>query len=193
MTTPVFPTLPGLAWNNKKTPMWSTKTQKALSGKELRASYFSYPIWQFSLSYNVLRETGQAELQSLIGLFNQCRGSYGAFLYLDPEDNVVTDQAFGVGDGSTTQFGLVRTFSGFTEPVYAVNGTPIIKVNGTATTAFTQANGLITFTSAPASSAILSWSGSYYYRCRFLQDSMDFEEFLYKLWTAKKVEFVSIK
>ena len=66
----IFPDLPGLSWNRKKTPMWSTKIQTAASGKELRASYYSYPKWQFSLSYEVLRDTGQAEIQSLIGLFN---------------------------------------------------------------------------------------------------------------------------
>ncbi|MBU3640019.1 DUF2460 domain-containing protein [Polynucleobacter sp. AP-RePozz3-80-G7] len=193
MSNRYFPTLPGLNWSNKKTPIWSTNIQTSSSGKELRASYFSYPKWQFSLSYEFLRDNGEDELQALIGLFNQCRGSFDTFLYTDPDDNSVVDQAFGVGDGVTTKFGLVRSYASCIEPVMATNGTPIIKKDGTPTTAFTQTNNLITFASPPANGQLLTWSGAFYYKCRFLQDSMDFEQFLYHLWTAKKVEFVSVK
>ena len=127
MTNRYFPTLPGLNWSNKKTPIWSTNIQTSASGKELRASYYSYPKWQFSLSYEFLRENGEAELQALIGLFNQCRGSFDTFLYTDPDDNAVVDQVFGIGDGVTTKFGLARSYAGYIEPVLATNGTPIIK------------------------------------------------------------------
>jgi hypothetical protein len=36
----------------------------------------------------------------------------------------------------------------------------------------------------------LTWTGSYYYRCRFLQDTLEFNEFMNSLWEAKKVEFI---
>ena len=189
----IFPDLPGLSWNRKKTPLWSTKVQTAASGKELRASYYSYPKWQFSLSYEVLRDTGQAEIQSLIGLFNACKGSYDYFLYTDSDDCAVTGQSFGIGDGSTKTVGLVRSYGGFVEPIGAVNGTPTIYINGSSTSAYTITNNVLTFTSAPSSGSVLTWTGNFYYKCRFMQDSMEFNQFLHQLWEAKKVEFVSIK
>ena len=141
----------------------------------------------------MLRDTGQAEIQSLIGLFNACKGSYNYFLYTDPDDCAVTVQSFGLGDGSTKAFGLVRSYGGFVEPIGAVNGTPTIYINGSSTSAYTITNNVLTFTSAPSSGSVLTWTGNFYYKCRFMQDSMEFNQFLHQLWEAKKVEFVSIK
>ena len=193
MTTSVFPTLPGLGWNCKKTPIWATKIQTSASGKELRASYYSYPKWQFSLVYNVLRESGQAELQALIGLFNACQGSFYPFLYSDPDDHTVSGQTFGVGDGTTTSFGLVRSYAGYIEPIGALNGSPSVYINGSSTISYYISGNVLNFSSPPANGAVLTWSGSFYYKCRFLQDSIEFNQFLHQLWDAKKVEFVSIK
>lgn len=188
-----FPDLPGLSWNRKKTPIWSTKIQTTVSGKELRASYYSYPKWQFALSYEVLRDSGQAEIQSLIGLFNTCKGSFDYFLYSDPDDHIVTGQIIGIGDSSSKAFGLVRAYGDFIEPIGAVNGTPLVYLNGVATTAFTFTGNGINFSIAPPSGVLITWTGSFYYKCRFSQDSLEFNQFLHQLWEAKKVEFVSIK
>ena len=35
--------------------------------------------------------------------------------------------------------------------------------------------GLITFTTAPASGAVLKWSGAWYYRCHFKEDTAEFQ------------------
>jgi hypothetical protein len=52
---------------------------------------------------------------------------------------------------------------------------------------------LVTFTSAPASTVPLLWSGSFYYRCRFDADSLDFGEFMYRLWDLKKLTLTQVK
>lgn len=201
MTAAIFPSMPGLKWGSVKTPMWSTGIQKAASGRELRASFYSYPRYKLSLSYEVLRSNALAELQNMVGFFNARRGSFESFLYLDPEDNAVVNQGFGVGVAGQTQFQLVRSYGGYVEPVLApqlvVHGMtgPSIMVNGVVqTTGYTVGeDGLVTFSSAPAAGALLSWSGIYYWRCRFLQDSADFERFLYQLWALKKIELITLK
>lgn len=195
MSDAVLPTFPGLKWGTTKTPMWSTRVQKSASGRELRASFYSYPIYKFSLSYEVLRGNGLAELQQLIGFFNARQGSYDTFLFQDPDDNSVTLQSIGLGDGTKTKFQLVRAMGGFVEPVFALNGTPSIYKNGTlmASGYTINSTGLVTFTTAPANGDTLTWSGSFYYRCRFAQDSTEFEQFLKQLWNAKKIEFFSVK
>ena len=96
MSNAVFPTLPGLAWGVKKTPVWSTNTIKSANGREMRAAYYRYPLWRFTLSFEVLRTRSAVnELEQLAGFFNARRGSFESFLYEDPSDNSVSGQASG--------------------------------------------------------------------------------------------------
>jgi Conserved hypothetical protein 2217 (DUF2460) len=117
MSDLVFPELPGLVYPVIKQPMWSNKIQTSTSGKETRTSFWSYPVWDYKISYDFLRSGIQAEMQTLIGFFNSRQGNYDSWLFNDPDDNSVSFQSLGTGDGSTTAFQLLRTLGGFTEPV----------------------------------------------------------------------------
>lgn len=197
MSDAVFPSLPGLKWNIKRASLWKTLKQESVSGKEMSVALMTYPNRRYSLAYEVLRAGAEAELQTLEGFFNLRQGSHDTFLYSDPDDSAVTDQSFGTGDGSTTVFYLARTRGGFTEPVQALNGAPTIKVAGVtkATPAdySISATGVVTFTSAPANGAALTWTGSYYWRCKFLQDAAEFDQFLQDLWQLQRIEFRTVK
>jgi uncharacterized protein (TIGR02217 family) len=195
MSNAVFPVLPGLMWSVVKTPQWSTRIQKTVSGRESRAAFYSLPLWTFKLSYEVLRANTGQELQQLVGFFNARQGSFDTFLYADPSDNAVTAAVFGAGDGTTKKFQLLRPMGGYSEPILAPNGTPNIYANAVLQGGVTiDANtGVVTFATAPGAGVTLTWTGGFYYRVRFLQDSMDFNNFLKDLWEAKKVEFVSVK
>jgi uncharacterized protein (TIGR02217 family) len=157
----------------------------------------TYPLRKYSLSYEVLRAGAEAELQTLEAFFNACYGSHDTFLYSDPDDNAVTDQNFGTGNGSNMTFYLARTRGSFTEPVQSSNGTPTIKVNGVTKTPGTDysisAAGAVVFTTAPASGAALTWTGSYYWRCKFKQDAAEFDQFLADLWQLQRLEFRTVK
>lgn len=195
MGNSVFPVLPGLAWNVLKTPQWSTQIQRAKSGRELRASLFTRPLWSIRMSYELLRSGAQQELQQLVGFFNARQGSFDSFLYADPDDNAVTQAMFGTGDSSTKQFQLLRPYGGFVEPVAALQAAPIIFVNGVQSAGATADvnTGIVSFTAAPAVGAALTWTGSYYWRMRFVKDSIDFNQFMKQLWEAKTVELISVK
>lgn len=202
MSNDTFPVLRGLTFNNTRTPVWSTITHKSSSGKQQRAALWSYPIWRYKLSYEILRaDTAHQELQTLAGFFLEHRGAWDSWLYSDPSDNTVVGQSIGIGNGSTTQFQLVRTYGAngntFAEPMTAINGAPVIKVDGvtkTVTTDYTiSATGLVTFTSAPASSAAITADFSYYFRCHFTTDELEFNQFMYDLWEAQTVEFETLK
>lgn len=196
MSNNVFPgtlaNMPGLGWTVTKVPTFQTKIQTSSSNIELRASFTPYPVWKWTLVYNFLRQgSPTTEFDTLAGFFLQRQGAFDSFLYDDPSDDSVTDQSLGVGDGSTTQFQLVRTFGGFSEPVYNVNTLTNVKVAGSVT-AVTQSHGLITFGSAPANGAALTWTGTYRWRVRFADDSASFEEFAYLFWQAKSISLMSI-
>lgn len=185
MSNAILPLFPGVSWGVIKRPLWATNISDAVSGRQYSLRRRIYPLWQFKLPYEVLRSTASTtEMQQIVGFFNARNGRYDDFLYQDPRENAVTAQAFGVGDAATTKFELVRTFGGFAEPVGGVNtGTLQVYINGvlkTVTTDYTISSDwrFITFVTPPAAAAALTWTGSYYYRCRFLNDDLSFEEFM---------------
>lgn len=202
MSNAVYPDLPGIDVRVRKFPMFKTMLQETVSGRETAASFMAYPLWKFSLSYNVLRsDPAFADLQTLLDFFLSRRGRYDDFLFTDPDDSSVTDEPFGTGDGATAAFQLIRKIkaSGFSEPMLNINGAPVIKVAGVTKTATTHYNidsaGMVTFTlgNIPTAGQALTWSGAYYFRVRFLQDDMEFAKFLHQLFEAKRVEFRSFR
>ncbi len=196
MGNSVFPVLPGLAWSVQKTPTWSTQVQRSVNGRSLRAARFANPIWHFHLTYEFLRAGVQAELQSLMGFFNLRQGSFDSFLYSDPYDHTCLLQPFGTGNGVTATWNLLHTSGGFTEPVGGVQAspTPQIYVGGVLqSSGYTIDMNAGTVTFSPAPTGALTWSGSFYFRCCFVKDSIDFDQFMKDLWTAKKVELESVR
>ncbi len=128
MSIPVFPALPGRGLPVKRTPVWSTQKQRSISGQETRQQLWSYPQWRYELTFDFLRSTtALSEWQAVLGLFNQLGGSAGAFAYSDAADNTAVLQPFGVGDGVTSSFQLVRALGGFTEPVFLPVSTTVFR------------------------------------------------------------------
>lgn len=198
MGNAIFPTFPGLKWGRKKTAVWSTGTQKSASGREFRTAYYTYPQWRFSLSFEVLRTKASVnELEQLAGFFNARKGSFESFLYEDPTDNAVTDQAIGNTVQGVTRYQLVRSMGGFIEPVLAVKERPAVKVGGTALTYgrdYTVTDkGVLVFNTPQTPGRPITWTGGFYFRVRFTSDTVDFENVLGSLWAAKKIEFTSVK
>ncbi len=203
-TPPSLPTLAGLAWSRHKKPGFSTRVASHVSGREVRVALMSYPLYEFEAVYNGLASSsstavfaglGSTSLQSLMGFFLQLQGQFGTFLYTDPDDYTVTGQAFATGDGSTASFTIERSLGGFLEPVGWVTTLSNVYLNGVHQTggfSLTTPNTL-TFASAPGSGVVVSADFSYAFQCRFLDDQMDFEEFMSNLWKLASMKFRSVK
>lgn len=193
---PVLPYLPGQTPSVSKAPMWSTSVLKSASGRRRTMEYYSYPIWQFELSYEVIRHKPTvAELFTIWEFFNVAQGQFSPWLFVDPSDCQIlvgAPQTFGVGDGSTKTFQLIRAINSFVEPVYGVYS-PTILDNGAAAGTHTVASGQVTFTAAPAAGHTLSWYGYFYFGCAFAQDDLTFEQIVPLLWAGKSLKFESIK
>lgn len=199
MSSAVYPSLPGLAFGVQRTVLAPPVLVRTTpSRREFRARDATLPLYQYSLVYEFLRSNAAwVELQTLVGFFNARGGSFDSFLFTDPDDNAVTAQLFGTGDGSTLTFQLVRAFGGFAEVVNDLNGAALIYVNGVLKTQPSQcvisASGLVTFATAPAAGLPITWTGTFYRRVRFLRDTLDFTKFMQDLWEARKVELLSLK
>ncbi|MBL8186594.1 MAG: TIGR02217 family protein [Acidobacteria bacterium] len=93
---------------------------------------------------------------------------------------IATPNNFGTGNGSTTVFGLYKTYSsgGVTRTrriVKPVSGSVSIYKNGvlqTLTTDYTidYTTGIVTFTSAPTNGHALTWTGMFHIPVRFATD-----------------------
>lgn len=192
MSNAVLPLTDGYGITAIKTPQWTTRRARAVSGFERRVQQRIYPMYGVEMSIEVLRDaTGLDEAKNLIGFFNARAGQFDSFLYTDPDDNSVTDQQFGTRDGTTTQFQLVRAFGGFIEPVHNVNVLTNIKSNGVALASpadySISATGLVTLTAAGTAGHVLTWSGSFYWRVIFDTDKLPVNKLLQGLWNLKKL------
>ncbi len=191
-----FPTLPGISWPVKRSPLWKTVVQTAISGRESLLGQWSVPRWAIEVPFEFLRAGQQyQEWQTLVGFYNQVKASPAqTFLFYDTYDGQAIDQDFGQGDGVTTTWQLTRALGGFVEPVVAPQGQPVITIGGVATTAFTLGSGgRVTFDVAPAAGTQLQWSGPYDWLCRFDKDQLDFENYMFNYWRCKSVTFTTVK
>ena len=204
--TLIFPALPGLAWSVSKSPTFQTRIQRAVSGRELRALDYPYPLWQFTLVFDFLRDNpaaGYDELRTLMGFFMRCQGAFGTFLFQDPSDDRISGQQIGTGDTLRTGFQLQRTMGktlpggGFLEPIVAPNVVSAVYFNGIvqdpAGYSVDPMTGVVTFNVAPGSGITITADYSYYFRCRFVDDSYAFENFMSQLWQLKKLTFISVR
>ncbi len=192
MSNEVLPVLAGLQWENEWAPAFKTNVKEAASGKEYRSSLTAAPKYHFKLKIDWLREV-KSELQRLMDFFLSRHGSFDSFLYVHPSDNAVSDQLMGVGTGVTKVFQIVRGFGGsFVEPVCNLNQVTAIKVNGVALNPGADytisSTGLVSFMNAPVGT--IAWTGTYYYRCRFTKDQIDFKGISAGLWTPGMVEMI---
>jgi uncharacterized protein (TIGR02217 family) len=208
----IYPTLPGLSIEIQRSYDWKTQVQEALSGKQSAQALRQWPLIHYELEYNVLRDVGApgyggittSEIAALVGLYNQMQGRWDTFLFTDPDFNTATSsnqQLIGTSTGSTaTTYQLVAYYQnvggpGNDEIIQNLNGTPVLYDNGaiiSATHYTIGPTGVVTFTTSPASGHTITWSGSWYYRCRFDEDAIVWKRFMSKLWAAS-VKFTSVK
>ena len=179
--------------------MFSTIIQKPVSGRgEIRASLQPYPLWKIEYEMNFARggeQTANSVYQYVLGFFMSVGGQFSDFLYFDPYDNNVTDALLAIGDGATQVFQLTRPIGIGTDIVQNLNGNPVISANGTvvSSSAYTiSSTGIVQFTTAPASGVVLTWTGAYYYRVRFGDDSTTFEQQFSQIWNNGKITLQSV-
>jgi len=191
MSNVFFPTLPGLAIEVAQEPEFKTGIQASPTGKELRVGNRVYPIWNKTLRFNFLRDTTAfPELKSLIGFYLSRLGPLDSFLFIDDDDGAVTAQAIGTGNGANRNFQLVRSYGGFVEPIFNPVAITAL-VNGTSQPYTHLGNGVIQYTTAPGAGAACTWTGTYAFRCRFNEDRINVQKFLWQVWSANSVKLVA--
>lgn len=195
MSNAIFPTLPGLQYPIGKRPVTSTHVDETVSGREFAWSAWTYPRISFTLQYEFLRDAASwQEVQALAGFFMARGGRLDDFLLYDADDQTVTAQQFGTGDGASTDFALTASIMGYAMPVGY--GTPSnVKNSGVTTTAYSLlSNRIIRFNTAPTAGAPLLWTGTQAYRVRFDVDEIsDLRKFMAGFWSTGQINLITRK
>jgi hypothetical protein len=212
----VLPTCVG--WNYIPRSKYSTITQTPQTGTPpASATLQQSVIYELELTYEFLKNQGRTyadDLAYLQGFYEACKGGYGWFTF-DPSVlqlqsmSVVEDTTqlrngyFGVGDGATKTFPLWRSTAVFgagkvqqLELIQNVTLLAGIYQNGALVPAanYTLSNfpAQVTFANAPAAGQVLSWAGNFSYLCKFSEDTLEPEEFMYQLWELRSLKLDTI-
>lgn len=212
--TPVFPALPSQSWSVHKKPILASSVVVGATGKEVQLARAAYPRWAFTLSYGWLREQTQntvpdatllgfRELEQITGLFLLCKGSYGEFYFDDPEDDSRSANFVGWGDGVTTAFQVYYTWGNgpfsppMQIPVGGIKSMDAVYFGGVAqspgTYSLDSTNTMLVFATPPPAVTQITADFHFYFRCRFLDDHLNFGQFAKNKWELKEIRFESVK
>jgi uncharacterized protein (TIGR02217 family) len=121
------------------------------------------------------RRFSKREFDYLLNFFYNVRGNLIAFKYKDWGDYQATNQAIATGDGTETEFQLIKTYGNYAKPIYKpIADTIAIYLDDILQTSGYTVNsvGLITFAIAPLSGVDISADFEFDLVVRFENESL---------------------
>lgn len=166
-----------ISYGSRGGPGYSTTITVTEGGYEKRNARWQQARGRYNVAHGVKTRT---QLDALLAFFRARKGRAYGFRFKDWGDYAAIGQSIGVGNGSTTQFSLSKTYrSGGATDVRLITkpvaGTVKLYVNGTLqNTGVTvnHANGIVQFAAAPASGALLSVDFEFDVPVRFDTDTL---------------------
>lgn len=192
MSQDIWPTFIGESFPTRE-PIHDTIVQLSSSGQdEVRIAKYPYPRYKYTFQYQYLGDGfgPNYDYGVFIAFFKDHAGRFDSFLLYDPDDNKVTNEQIGVGDGSTKNFQLMRTRDNYQEPVYGFKSVTV-KSPGIGNTITPY--GLIQFNSAPGAGTPIIVDAQYYWRVRFDTDNLQFQKIGMGIWALKQVDLVTTR
>lgn len=173
-------------------PSWQNVIQEAISGNEQRFAQWTKCRGVGDLSLGLqISDDPVGDFKAIYAMYVAHRGSLYPWRFRCHYDCTAEDENFGTGDASETEFQLTMTYDpgfillgtpgalSYVRDITLVVDTPTIKVNGSLLSSsnsppdFTvSSSGLVTFASAPANAAALTWTGTFDVPVRFDSDTL---------------------
>ncbi len=166
-----------IAYGSAGGPVFSTVITTNAGGYEKRNRNWAQARNVYNVAHGIKNQT---QLDALIAFFRARAGRWQAFRFKDWSDYRLIGQVIGTGDGSTTQFQLIKTYSSgsetytrpITRPVAGVMDVfldGVLQISGVVVDATT---GLVTFSAAPGSGVPISVDGEFDVPVRFETDQL---------------------
>ncbi len=164
-----------------------TVVSESEAGKEQRYQKWLRPKRTFRVT---LRARNASQTDDIWRFYTRHKGSFDSFLFQNPNENPVTAETVGSGDGVGSVFYLGKKVDAATGDLIVVAGSEAVtrSVRGTGDylsfTAYTIDNNLgqITTNSVLPSGDVLRAGYRFHYRVRFREDSLTREAFATELW-----------
>lgn len=163
-------------------PEYNTDIEELFSGYEQRNQNWLTPRMLYTSSH-VMKDQGQ--INQLIAFFRMRKGKANGFRFRDWTDFQISGQVIGTGNGATSDFQIVKTYtSGTSEqrviykivrPGQQLSILPAVYLNGVLqVSGYTIGynNGIISFATPPGNGVIVSCDCEYDVPVRFDTDSM---------------------
>lgn len=184
LESPRFPE--DLSYQSRGGPRYSTSIVAVRSGAETRNQNWTYPLHMYDAAKD---NRTIAQITALLDHFHVCAGMYYAFRFKDWTDyksvpstigSVIsaTDQAIGVGNGTTTTFQLMKTYTRgsvsrtrkISKPVAGTVLVALDSVPQASGWTVDNTTGIITFTTPPANNVVVSAGYEFDVPVRFASD-----------------------
>ncbi len=189
MTIPAYRLPEGIERGSQFGPSFRNVIQEAISGNEQRFAQWTHCRGVGDLSYGLLTSDDPVgDFAAILAMYRAHFGSLYPFRFKDWSDYTAVDTLFGEGDGSETEFQLVKTYDPsdillntpgslfYVREINLLATVPVIKVDNVTKTVVTDYNisttGLVTFTSPPANDKPLTWTGEFDIAVRFDTDQL---------------------
>lgn len=179
-------------------PEYSTDIVVSHSGHEQRNSNWSQARLRYNVAYGVKTK---AQLSTLITFFRARKGQAEGFRFKDWTDFEAVGETLGIGDGTQTEFQLVKRYiSGadshirtITKPVQgsvAISLDSILQTDG-----FTldTATGIITFDSPPASGVSVQADFEFDVPVRFATDRLSSSLDDYGVYSVRDLPLIEVR
>lgn len=174
------------------TPGFSTAILTSAGGREARNAAWA----EARTTYDVGPGIRSAEdIAALLGFFRARMGPARGFRLRDPFDSSGTDEAIGIGDGTTRRFALVRHYGGQSRRITRpVAGSVSVKVAGLSVTGFgLESGGWLLFDTAPAKGAAITASFIFDVPVRFAEDRLSATLAGFRAGAAASVPLVEVR
>ncbi|PPB79759.1 uncharacterized protein (TIGR02217 family) [Albidovulum inexpectatum] len=187
-------------------PERRTQVVELASGDEERNASWANSRRRYDVSYGIRHAD---DLAAVVAFFEARNGRLYGFRFKDWADYksclpsqtpAATDQQIGTGDGSTKAFQLVKRYTSgsrtwtrvITKPVA---GTVTVAVDGATASGWSvdTTTGVVTFTSAPASGAVITAGFEFDVPVRFDTDTLDLTLDIERLGSIPSIPLVEVR
>ncbi|MDR6145004.1 uncharacterized protein (TIGR02217 family) [Sphingomonas sp. SORGH_AS870] len=174
------------------TPGFSTAILTSAGGREARNAAWA----EARTTYDVGPGLRSAEdMATLLSFFRARLGPARGFRLRDPFDSSATDEAIGIGDGTTRRFALLRHYGDqprrITRPVA---GSVSVRVAGRGVTGFVvEPGGWLLFDTAPVAGAAIAASFAFDVPVRFAEDRLSVTLAGFRAGAAASVPLVEVR
>lgn len=161
-----FPELRRFSWNSTFAEKWNTTVQKSASGRVRTLTNQLYPAWTITASYPALTD---AQADELLGFAALVKGSFEAFLWLDPEHNA--EEGVPIVQLTDNKYQCVACVGGHVEPVeYVEDITIYVGGQKARESDYSVYGGVVTFVRPPAGRVTADYT--YCWKVLFADDGL---------------------